>query len=57
MEYFNKTDSVVAAEIAQEAVESFLKTLIKDPTMGATGEFAQGYRTCIHDLMKELESK
>lgn len=56
-EYFNKTDSLVAATISQEVIENFLTKLIRDPTNGATGEFAQGYRSCINDLMRELESK
>lgn len=54
-EYFNQTDSLVAATIAQEHVEEFLKKLIKDPTSGATGEFAQGYRAALNDILRELE--
>lgn len=54
-EYFNKTDSLVAAEISNQVVEEFLKRVVKDPTNGATGEFAEGYRACIGDLLRELE--
>lgn len=56
-EYFNKTDSIVAASIAQEHVETFLQNLIKDPTKEAKGEFAEGYRSCLRDIMGELERK
>lgn len=56
-EYFNQTDSIVASEISQEVVENFLKNLIKDPTKGAGGDFSEGYRSCLRDLMNELENK
>lgn len=56
-EYFNKTDSIVASTIANDKVETFIIKLLKDPTMGAGGEFSEGYRTCLKDLMNELENK
>jgi hypothetical protein len=57
-DYFtSSTDRIVAATVAQEKFESILQSLLKDPTKQATGEFAQGYRSCLRDLMSELESK
>lgn len=56
-DYFGKSDGLIAASIAQEVMENFLTTFLKDPTNHATGEFAQGYRSCINDLMRELENK
>lgn len=56
-EYFNKTDSIVAATIAQDKVEKFLKELIKDPTNGAVGEFPEGYRAAFKDILNQLGDK
>lgn len=53
-EYFNKTDGVVAATIAQEKFELLMTKLLKDPTNGAKGEFAEGFRTCLKDIINEL---
>lgn len=56
-EYFESTDSIVAASIANDKVEKFLIQFLKDPTLQASGDYAKGYRDCLHQLMSELEDK
>lgn len=54
--YFeNKTDRVVASTIANDIVEKLLKRVINDPTQGARGEYPEGYRAAIQDILRELE--
>jgi len=56
--YFeDNTDRLVAATIAQDKVEKLLQYIVKDPTRGATGDYAQGYRAALKDIMNELEEK
>lgn len=56
-EYFEDTDSLVAATIAQQKVEKFLMNLVRDPTNGAKSDFPSGYRQALIDIMSELEEK
>lgn len=57
-EYFkDKTDRIIAATIANEIISNTLRKIINDPTKGAVGEYANGYRECLKDIINELEDK
>lgn len=55
--YFNGTDSIVAAEIANQVLEPIIKELLRDPTNQANGEVAEGYRAALKDIEIHLKER
>lgn len=55
--YFEDTDSLVASTIAQQKIEKILLNVVRDPTGGARGDYAEGYRAALKDIINELEAK